>query len=426
LDGYSSQKRKGVLQGALPFLTAVSIQRKINDQYTTPAQSTYPIGTLMAQPVTMPKMGFDMLEGTIVRWLKHEGAFVAIGEVIAEIETDKATVELESPIAGILLTIVAQQGDLVPIDGVLAHVGAYGETVPLSDASNPSRVAPRVSPVAQRIAIERNFDTEFFTGTGRGGRVTTSDVLAATAGETQFSSGLRTGYPPRTPDLDGNIILGPMGEAIARRTQATIRDVPHVHFSVSINMTAALDFRRAQNRAQPGSARISVNDIIIKATTLALLKYPVFNSTFEGDHLTVHSHVNIGIAIALPRGLIVPAILSCELQSLGDIAESSKGLAQRAVNGTLRQAEYSGTFSISNLGMYGIDSFTSIVVAPQVAVLSLSSVKPTPVVANNEIVIQQILTITLGIDHRAVSGAEAAQFLSEVKRVLEEPDLLSI
>jgi pyruvate dehydrogenase E2 component (dihydrolipoamide acetyltransferase) len=373
----------------------------------------------------MPKLGFDMLEATIVRWLKHEGADVAIGEVIAEIETDKAIVELESPVAGTLLAIVAQQGDLVHVDGLLAHVGALGEALARSDASRPPRPAPRVSPVAQRIAAERNLDTALLTGTGLHGRVTKDDVLAATTDAAQASSGLRTGFPARTPNLDGNIVLGPMGEAIARRTEATIRDVPHVHFSVAINMTEALDFRRVTNRAQTGSTRVSVNDIIIKATSLTLRKYPVFNSTYEGDHLTVHPHVNIGIAIALPRGLIVPAILKCELQSLGEIADSSKDLAQRAVNGTLHQAEYSGTFSISNLGMYNIDSFTSIVVAPQVAVLSISSVKPTPVVAKNEMVIQQTLTATLGIDHRAVNGAEAAQFLTEFKRLLEEPALLS-
>jgi pyruvate dehydrogenase E2 component (dihydrolipoamide acetyltransferase) len=373
----------------------------------------------------MPKMGFDMLEGTIVRWLKHEGDSVAIGEVIAEIETDKAIVELESPAAGTLLAIIAQQGDLVPVNGLLAHLGNGSDADSIFGTFEPSRPAPRVSPVAQRIAIERNLDTALLTGTGPGGRITTGDVLAATAYPNKASNSLRTGYPPRTPDLNGNIILGPMGEAIARRTQATIRDVPHVHFNVAINMTAALELRRVINHSQTGTIRISVNDIIIKAATLALLKYPVFNSTFEGDHLCVHPHVNIGIAIALPRGLIVPAILNCELQSLRDIAESSKGLALRAVSGTLRQAEYSGTFSISNLGMYGIDSFTSIIVAPQVAVLSLSSVKPTPVVAKNEIVIQQTLTATLGIDHRAVNGAEAAQFLSEFKRVLEEPSLLS-
>lgn len=378
----------------------------------------------MAQPVTMPQMGFDMLEGTIVRWLKREGDTVTIGEAIAEVETDKAIVELESPADGILLAITAAEGSVVPVDGVLAHVGKPGEPRPAPGQRQPLTPAPRVSPVAQRIASERGLDTAALAGTGPQGRVTKQDVLDAAGKTAPPAVGLRTGFPPRTPNADGKIVLGPMGEAIARRTQATIRDVPHIYFTVTVDMTTALDFRREINRTHDGTTRVSLNDIIIKAATLTLLKYPVFNSSYAGDHLKVHPHVNIGVAIALSQGLMVPAILHCELKSLGEIAQGAKDLAHRANEGTLRQAEYSGTFSISNLGMFGVDSFTSIVVAPQVAVLSVSAVKPTPVVVNHEIVVRQIMSVTIGVDHRAANGAEAAQFLAEFKRLLEEPTLL--
>ncbi len=378
----------------------------------------------MAEPVTMPQMGFDMREATIVRWLKREGDAVTIGEPIAEVETDKAIVELESPAEGILLAITANEGALVPVGGVLAHVGMLGEPRLASGPTQPLAPSPRVSPVAQRIATERGVDTTAVTGTGPQGQVTKQDVLDATGNAAPAPASIRAGFPPRTPNADGKIVLGPMGEAIARRTQATIRDVPHIYFTVTVDMTTALDFRREINRTHDGTTRVSLNDIIIKAATLTLLKYPVFNSTYAGDHLTVHPHVNIGVAIALSQGLMVPAILNCERKSLGEIAQGAKDLAHRATNGTLRQAEYSGTFTVSNLGMFGVDSFTSIIVAPQVAVLSVSAVKPTPVVVNHEIVPRQIMSVTIGVDHRAANGAEAAQFLAAFKRLLEEPTLL--
>ena len=378
----------------------------------------------MAEPVTMPQMGFDMREATIVRWLKREGDAVTIGEPIAEVETDKAIVELESPTEGILLAITANEGALVPVDGVLAHVGMLGEPRPASGPTQPLAPAPRVSPVAQRIATERGVDTTAVTRTGPQGQVTKQDVLDAAGNAAPAPASIRAGFPPRTPNADGKIVLGPMGEAIARRTQATIRDVPHIYFTVTVDMTTALDFRREINRTHDGTTRVSLNDIIIKAATLTLLKYPVFNSTYAGDHLIVHPYVNIGVAIALSQGLMVPAILNCERKSLGEIAEGAKDLADRATNGTLRQAEYSGTFTVSNLGMFGVDSFTSIIVAPQVAVLSVSAVKPTPVVVNHEIVVRQIMSVTIGVDHRAANGAEAAQFLAAFKRLLEEPTLL--
>jgi pyruvate dehydrogenase E2 component (dihydrolipoamide acetyltransferase) len=372
----------------------------------------------MPLPVTMPKLGFDMLEGTIVRWLMREGDPIAIGDVIAEVETDKAIVELEAQAKGTLLSIAAPEGTLVPVGGVLAYIGAPGGPIP-----PPSSPAPptHVSPVALRIAMEHGVDLATVVGTGTQGRITKQDVQNALGDTTPPATGLRAGFPPRTPNADGKIVLGPMGEAIARRTAETMRTVPHFYVNVSVDMTAASEFRRQANQAYVGPMRVSVNDIIIKAAALTLLKYPVFNSTFEGDHLAVQPHINIGIAVALPQGLMVPAILDSDTKSLGEIARDVKDLAQRAKDGTLRQAEYTGTFSVSNLGLYGVEAFTAVIVAPQVAVLSVSGIKPTPVVVSNEIVVRQVMTATLGIDHRAAHGAEGAQFLAELRRLLETP-----
>jgi pyruvate dehydrogenase E2 component (dihydrolipoamide acetyltransferase) len=283
-----------------------------------------------------------------------------------------------------------------------------------------------VSPVAARLAMEHGIDVAGVTGTGPGGRVTRQDVQVALnqAGADAPARGMRTGFPPRLPDADGKITLGPMGEAIARRTTSTMATVPHFYVHMRIDMTDAIAFRREVNRGLTGDDRVSLNDLLLKAATLALLKYPVFNATFEGDHLRVQPHVNMGMAVALANGLMVPAVLECERKSLVEIARGAKDVARRAVDGTLRQAEYSGTFTVSNLGMFGIDSFTAVIVSPQVAVLSVGAIKPTPMVVGGDVAVRQTMLATLGIDHRAAPGAEGAQFLVELKHALEEPTLL--
>jgi pyruvate dehydrogenase E2 component (dihydrolipoamide acetyltransferase) len=346
----------------------------------------------MAEPVTMPQMGYEMVEGVIVRWLKAEGDPVHTGEVIAEVETDKAIVELEANADGVLSGL-APAGSLAPVGAVIGSIGAAGEAP--TPSSTPTTAPRRVSPIAAR----------------RGGAVPPD-------------KGIRAGFAPRVPDADGKIMLGAMGEAIARRTASTMAAVPHFYMSMPIDMTDATAYRREVNRSLKGDDRVSMNDVMMKAATLALLKYPVFNATFEGDHLRAHPNVHMGMAVALADGLMVPAVLECESKSLVEIARGAKDVARRAVGGTLRQAEYSGTFTISNLGMFGVDGFTIVIVAPQVAVLGVPAIKPTPVVVGGEVVVRQTVTVTLGTDHRAAQGAEAAQFLVELKRVLEDPHLL--
>ena len=406
----------------------------------------------MAVEVVMPRMGYDMTEATLVRWLKHEGESVARGEVIAEIETDKAIVEMQSPADGLLLKVLASEGATIPVGQVIAYVGGRGEVVSVealpareeatTGASTSAQVAAKpgtdtaddertkVSPIARKLADERGLDLALVTGTGPGGRITRDDVLAlAGRSPTPIPSpavqrGIRAGFRPRVPGVDGTIRLGKMGQAIARRTQVTMAEAPHFYLSVQIDMTKASALRRELNVAGAPKARVSLNDVIIKACAMALQHHPVFNSTFEGDHLKVHPHVNVGVAVALPEGLIAPAILGCEDKSIAQIASDAKDLVERARGGVLRQDEYTGTFTVSNLGMFGVDAFTAIVVAPQVAVLAVGAVRPAPVVVGGEVVVRQMMTATLSTDHRAAHGAEAAQFAAEVKRLLEDPSQL--
>ena len=419
----------------------------------------------MATEVLMPQMGYDMTEGTVVKWVKQEGDAVSKGEVIAEIETDKATVEMEAEAGGVLRRIAVGEGATVPVGQVIGVIGAADEELPdpAADAPpapaaaeeaapepEPAPAAPaladagasgamRASPVARRLADERGVDLKLVSGTGPGGRITKDDVLnfappaeapaaapvaepaAAPAAEAASAPSMRVGPPPRTPDEQGRIPLSKMALAIARRTAATKGPVPHYYVNAAVDMTRAMEFRREINESLSG-VRVSVNDLIIKAAALALGKYPVFNAVFQDDHLEVSRHVNVGVAVALDEGLVVPAILECERKPLTQIAREAKDLGRRAREGKLRQDEYTaGTFSISNLGMFEVDSFTAIIVSPQAAVLAVGAVQPTPVVRNGEVVVRQMMQASLSADHRISNGADAAQFLVEIKRGLEAP-----
>ena len=289
-----------------------------------------------------------------------------------------------------------------------------------------------ISPMARRLAREHGIAPADIAGTGPGGRITRDDVLGHVSGTQPAPAeatapagrGLRTGFDPRTPNADGVIPLGKMAQAIARRTQATNSEAPLFYVTIQVDMTKAAEFRHDLNQALGAGTRVSVNDIILKACAMALQRHPVFNSTFEDDRLVVHPHVNMGMAVALPEGLVVPAVMGCEAKSLAEISRDSRDVAKRARSGTLRQEEYTGTFSVSNLGMYDVDAFTAIIVSPQVAVLATGAVQAKPVVVSGEVMVRQMMSATLSTDHRAANGAEAAQFAMEIKRLLENPPLL--
>ena len=452
----------------------------------------------MATSVVMPQLGYDMREGTVVRWIKQEGDEVVANEVIAEIETDKAVVEFKPTTGGVLRRIVAGEGEAVPVGQLIAVIGDADEALP-DDLAGPStapeaepEAAPaappapapaaadapagevRASPIARRLARERGVDLARIAGTGPGGRVVEADVLAAAdaaraaaeAGRILASPLARRLARENSLDLEGVRGSGPGGriveadvnaavaaraaapepaptsapepgaalegaeraelsrmrQAIARVTSDSKQQAPHFYVAVDVDMTAAMALRRDINDELPSSSRVSVNDLIVKASALAIGKHPKFNSFFRGDHLQMNPSINVGIAIALESGLIVPGIPECENRTLAQIAAASRDLINRANNGTLQAEEYAGTtYSVSNLGMFDVDSFTAIIFPPHAAILAVGAVKEQPVARDGQLAIAEMMKATLSVDHRVADGAEAAQFLMEIKRLLEKP-----
>ena len=427
----------------------------------------------MIHEVTMPAMGADMTEGTVVKWLKSEGDDVARGDKLAEIETDKTVVEMEAYNAGILRKIVLGDGTKAPVGSLLAYIGDADDVLPDTDdapveveveeavesesepevelvvgavepepqsAPEPAAPAPvavaapaaptveggrvKASPLARRLAMEKGYDLAAIPGTGPGGRITRDDVLGFTPAPAFAPSGAAAAAP--TVSVDGSDIeLTTMRQAIARVTVRSKTEAPHYYVTSGVDMTEAMSFRAQLNAELAESGvRVSVNDMIIKALAMAIVKYPKWNTTFHEDRLEGHDSINVGVAIALEAGLIVPALLGVQNMTLVDVANASKDLGARArgEGGSLTQEELTaGTFSTSNLGMFGTDTFAAIIVPPQAGILAVGAVKPTPVVHNGEIVGRQMMNATISADHRVGDGAEAAILLNEVKDNLERP-----
>lgn len=414
----------------------------------------------------MPQMGYDMQEGTVVRWLKQEGESVLVGEAIAEIETDKAVVEFESYASGVLRKVLVLEGATVPVGEPIAIVGEVDEdvaeesppppdqepepassSIPLPGnvepelATAPSREV-RASPVARRLAEERGFDLSSIEGTGPGGRITKDDVLAyeppaeeaqeepVAEVEEEPSEAMEEETPP-TPvsekppvsEDEDRVPITRMRQQIARVTVKSKQEKPHFYVSCEIDMTRAMELRVQINEAlEAHGTRVSVNDLIIRACVDSLKRYPKFNAFFEEDGIRMNDTINVGVAISLEEGLIVPAIMDCGEKSLAEIAQASKDLVERSNSGALHPQEYTGgTFAISNLGMYDVTSFVAIIQPPQTAVLAVGTVAKRPVVRGDQLAIAQTMNATLSADHRIVDGAEGAEFLVEVKRLLENP-----
>ncbi len=386
----------------------------------------------MATTVIMPQMGYDMREGTVVRWHKREGDDVARGDILAEIETDKATVEMEAFSPGILGRIVAEEGRTVPVGDPIAVIISPGEAVPelehvpgtptspaapAEPAAPPPMASPqasgdvKASPLARRLAREKAIPLASISGTGPGGRITEADVLRAE----------EAGGVPAPASQEGAEI-SPMRRAIARITAQSKREVPHFYVTAEVNMAQAMSVRRQVNETLSDGQRVSVNDLIVKASALALVKHPKFNASLDGDRLLIHEDLNIGIAVALEQGLIVPSISRCQDRSLVDIARASSDLVRRTQENRLKAEEYSGsTFSVSNLGMHDVDSFAAIILPPNAAVLAVGAVREQPVVQDGQVVVGQVMKATLSVDHRVADGAEGAAFLVEIKANLENP-----
>ena len=283
------------------------------------------------------------------------------------------------------------------------------------------------SPLARRLAREQGIDLADVTGTGPGGRVVEADINAAVSARQEAAAQPEAAPEPAAapaPAAEGaeRADLSRMRQTIARVTSDSKRDAPHFYVAADIDMTAAMALRRDINDELPSSGRVSVNDLIVKASALAIGKHPKFNAFFRGDHLQMNTSINVGIAIALESGLIVPGIPECESRSLAQIAAASRDLVDRANNGALQAEEYAGTtYSVSNLGMFDVDSFTAIIYPPHAAILAVGAVKEQPVVRDGQLAIAEIMKATLSVDHRVADGAEAAQFLMEIKRLLEKP-----
>ena len=416
----------------------------------------------MIVQVTMPVMGADMTEGTVVRWLKAEGDEVKRGDKLAEIETDKTVVEMESFNEGLLRKIVVPEGVQVPVGDIIAYLGAADDEIPETPgpptvAGTPAAVATaapgavaaengtatpggriKATPVARKLADERGIDLSQVTGTGPGGRITRGDVdgfvpSAAPAAPAPAAAPAapiaRTVAPVAAAapiaELGEDVPVTPMRQTIANVTLRSKREQPHFYVSASIDMTEAMVLRKALNESLgDDGVHITVNDLLLKATVQAVRKFPKLNKFYEGERLVGHADINLGVAIALERGLIVPAIVRCQHMSLREISAAASDLGRRArgEGGVLTQEENTGaTFSVSNLGMFDVENFAAIIVPPQAGILACGRVTKTPVVKDGEIVVADVLRATVSADHRVADGAEAAAFISEVKRLLENP-----
>ena len=431
----------------------------------------------MATELKMPQMGYDMEEGTVVRWLKEEGSAVNRNEAVAEIETDKAIVEFESDSEGVLLKIIAPEGTVVPVGQTIAVIGDEGEETdnisildlrppeegksdPTKNATPPTepqestpalsvtKEASEVStgrilstPIARRMAEERNIDLSYISGSGPGGRITKNDVENYKPDNSNVEKPAEPSIsvaPTSTTIVVSNTDshsetsekqpISKMRQQIARVTVKSKTEKPHFYVSADINMTNAMSIRKQINeQLKDDGVRLTVNDLIVKACIQALTKYPKFNAYYEEDGIQYNDKINIAVAIAEEEGLIVPAILDCGEKSLRQVSQMIKDLADRSSNGTLIPQKYSGgTFAISNLGMFDVSSFVAIIHPPQSAVLAVGTVSEKPIVTDGEITVGQVMTATISADHRIVDGAEGAQFLIEVKRLLQSPTSLLV
>ena len=391
----------------------------------------------MASRVVMPKLTDTMEEGVLLAWKKREGDRVQAGEVIAEIETDKAVMDLEAFAPGVLRKLLVREGETVPSGTLIAVIAEADEDISsaLSDkvaaapsigggtkAAAPAKAAaaptaraeiarPFASPRARALAAERGLDLSTITGTGPEGRIVEQDVLKA-------ASATAVPLPAGTDEP-----LSQMRKAIARATVQSKAPVPHFYLTTEIDMAEAERFRdqfKAQRQTHP-----SITDLLIKAVALALVRYPSLNVSFTGDAIRRYASIDIGVAVGMEDGLITPVVRDCANKPLAAISAESRGLIERARQKRLQPHEYTGaTFSISNLGMFDVDNFIAVLMPPQAASIAVGAIRDVPVVTKGQLAVGRRMNVTLSCDHRAIDGLTGAQFLKEFKRVLEHPQEL--
>lgn len=415
----------------------------------------------MLKEVIMPQLGLTMTTGTIQKWLKREGDQVEKGEPILEVMTDKVTMEVESFDSGILKKVVAREGEEIPVTQVIAYIGDEKDELPPeliarateAKAALPSEAAAaaepqkepalveeeeggriKASPLARRLAQEKGLDLRLIKGSGPGGRITKEDVLKAAEEKEKRpapAEAARAAAPqvPGAPQVAEVIRLSGLRKIIAERLLESFRNAPHIVITMQADMTQAQVLRNSllSLAEEKWGVRLSYTDIIFKATALALKEYPGLNSSLVGEEIKVYQDINIGLAVAIPDGLIVPTIFGTDRLSLSEIARKREELVKKAREGSLSLDEVSGgTFTMSNLGMYGVESFSAIINPPQAAILAVGAIEEKPVVREGQIVIRPQLTLSLSADHRMVDGALAAQFLARVRELLENPYLMLV
>ena len=414
----------------------------------------------MADTVNMPKLGFDMAEGTLVRWVKKEGETVNKGEVLAEIETDKATVEVESSASGLIRKLLVEEGSVVPVNTPIAIVGTADEVIseqasvsneklavsaqpsvvsgqpktaampdlapiPVAEAV-PAPVTGRVkaSPLAKKIARERRVDLSQLRGSGPGGRIVRRDVEAAISltGSTSLTSQV-----VQVSKGDETVGLNKLRQAIARRMTESKTSIPHFYVSHEYKMDALMDLRVQFNKIVPENEKISVNDFIVKAVALTLRQFPNLNASLNGYAILHHGQVNVGIAVSVEGGLLTIVCREADQKPVRQISTEVKGMAARVREGKVKPDDIEGsTFSISNLGMYEVENFTAIINPPEAAILAVGSARQVPVVEDGVIKPGWRMKATISVDHRVSDGVEAAKFMQALAVYLEEPLRLAL
>lgn len=431
----------------------------------------------MAETISMPKLGFDMAEGTLVRWVKNEGENVNKGDVLAEIETDKATVEVESSASGVVRKLLVEAGSVVPIGNPIAIVGSADEKIdempakvtepkgekktdeqareeiktepeakeesgkkkedvvpqtqpaaapaPFGQAAAPRPVRQqegpvKASPLAKKIARDNKVDLSRLQGTGPGGRVVRKDVEAA------LSSGVQQPMPapafiPVSRE-DETIQLTKLRQAIARRMTESKTSVPHFYVTHEYKMDALMAIRKQINDYLPENEKLSVNDFIIKAVALTLREFPNLNASFMGDKVVHHGAVNVGVAVAVEGGLLTVVNRDTDQQPLRAISSNVKRMVAGAREGKVRPNDIEGsTFSISNMGMYDVENFAAIINPPEAGILAVGSAREVPVVENGELKVGWRMKATISVDHRVSDGVEGARFMQKLAEFLENP-----
>lgn len=399
----------------------------------------------MATDVLMPKLGLTMKEGTIVNWMKSEGDPVEKGDELVEILTEKITNVVEAPASGVLKVILAGPGDTVDVARPIGIIAAPDEEVVVPETPAPAApeevpaagaekgVAAReprpaegkkvkASPAAKKLAQEKGVDLARVHGTGPGGRVTRDDVAqAAEAGVAPPPTEAEETRPARREPLAG------MRKVIAQRMAQSFNNAALVTVDMEVDMTRAIALRQSLNQVAPDrfGGKVSFTDILILVAARVLPDHPSMNAWLEGEELVYHQAVHMGVAVALEEGLIVPVVRNAHSLGLGEISRQVRDLAERARSGQLQPDEYQGsTFTITNLGMFGSDSFTPIVNPPEAGILGVNRIVPKPVVVDDQVVVRPMMTLSLTFDHRIIDGAQAAQFLQQVKSLLEQPETL--